>query len=58
MFANFYDENKTREENQKEFEKARHNKECTAHIQVCVALFAGVLAAGVRIIKLAEALKD
>lgn len=52
MFAEFYDENKTREENQKEYEKARHNKECLQHMQVAVAIVATTVGAVLGIKKL------
>lgn len=45
MFGNFYDEKKTKEANQAEFEKTRHNKEVTQHYVIAVALFTGLCAA-------------
>lgn len=54
MFANFYDETKTKEENYKEFEKARHNKEVTAHYVTAFALIAGTATAIVAVKKLVK----
>jgi elongation factor P--beta-lysine ligase len=54
MFANFYDEAKTREENQKEFEKARHNKEVTAHYVTAFAVVAGAVGAVLGVKKLID----
>lgn len=52
MFANFYDETKTRDENQREFEKARHNKEVTQHYVTAFALITGAVAATIAVKKL------
>lgn len=43
IFGNFYDESKTREENQAQFEKARQNKEVMQQLQVGVAIVVGVI---------------
>lgn len=54
MFANFYDESKTREENHKEFEKARHNKEVTQHYVTAFAVITGAVAATLAVKKLID----
>lgn len=52
MFANFYDETKSKETNQKEFEKARHNKEVTQHYVTAIAVVAGICGAALGVKKL------
>lgn len=44
MFANFFDENKSREDNMKESDKARHNKEVLQYATAGVALITGICA--------------
>lgn len=43
MFADFYDETKSREENQTQYEKARHNKEVTQHYVTAFAVITGAV---------------
>lgn len=52
MFAHFYDETKSKETNNTESEKARHNRDILQYTTAAVALFTAVAAAALTTKKL------